>query len=348
MPAVYVEDGRAIATNSMLSSFIRCPKQAEYKYVMRLKPKMLGKPLSRGKWVHELLEVHGNGGDWKEHHRKLSAKFEDLFDEEKDFYGDMPREIARVMMSYFWHYKNDPWKVLESELTLECELPDGTLFRCRIDWLIENQWGIWLVDHKTHKTLPDLTYRMLDTQSPRYVYAALANDIPVKGFIWNYIRWKAPSVPKLLQDGSRLSRAKTETDYPTFVKALRRYELDPEDYRPQLDWLKSCRYVPGEPQNSSFFQRVVMEKQDDLLARVEKATLKSVERMHEYDFSDSDAVERDVETSCKYRCSFTELCAMELLVGRRGVKNLLRQNYRVGDPLDYYQDRAGEILDGKE
>ena len=151
----------------MLKTFRRCPKQAEFKYVHRLKPKRLGSPLKRGVWVHELLEIHHNGGDWRERHAELSLQFSNLFDEEKDYYGDMPTEIATIMRSYEWHYKNESWKVLETEFQIETEFPDGTIYRGKMDALIETQHGLYLVDHKSHKTLPDYTFRLLDAQIGR-------------------------------------------------------------------------------------------------------------------------------------------------------------------------------------
>lgn len=334
------ETGQAILTNSMLGAFRRCIKQSEYKYVHRLKPKVLGKPLKRGTWVHELLEVDAQGGDWKKRHKQLTQKFNNLFDEEKDFYGDLPVEIGRIMKSYMWHYKHDPWKYHEVELELTAELPNGVLLRIKFDGLIENQHGLWLVDHKTHKTLPNITYRQLDTQAPIYIWVARQNGIPVQGFIWNYLRWKAPSVPALLKDGSRLSKSATDTDYPTFKKALQTYGLDPAPYQDRLDALKKARYVPGEPQTSTFFRRDVFEKPDDLIERVLKEAMRSADRMNTYDWSDKDAVERTVGRHCQYMCSYSDLCTMELM--GHNTRPLLRQNYEVGDPMSYYHDRAGE------
>ena len=334
------ETGQPLLTNSMLGAFRRCIKQSEYKYVHRLKPKMLGKPLKRGVWVHELLEIEAKGGDWKAHHKKLTQKFNRMFDEEKDFYGDMPTEILRVMKSYMWHYKNDPWKYHEVELELTAQLPNGTLLRGKVDGLIENQWGLWLIDHKTHKTLPDITYRMLDTQSPLYVWLAHQNNIPVNGFIWNYLRWKAPSIPALLKSGDRLSRAACDTDYPTYKKAIKDYGLDPTPYQDKLDILKKQRYVPGEPQTSSFFRRDVFEKSPELIDRVIKEAMRTADRMNNYDWADKDAVERTVGNHCRFMCSYSDLCTMELLGGN--TRPLIRQNYEVGDPMSYYHDKAGE------
>lgn len=347
-PLYQTLDGHPVITNSMLTTFRRCIKQSEYKYYHRLKPRQLGTPLKRGQWVHELLEVHTKGGDWKKHHKKLSAQFDTMFDEEKDHYGDMPNEIYHLMTSYFWHYKEDPWVYHEAEFELEVELPNGSIFRCKIDNLIENDSGLWLVDHKSHKTLPKLRYRMLDTQSPLYIWAAHKNDIPVQGFIWNYIRWKEPTVPKLAYAGKpseRLSKRQIETDYPTFKRALKSYGFDLDDHRDELNRLKAQRYELGKPQTSPFFLRYVMEKQPDLINRVLNEMRRTEKRIRKYDFSDPDSVERTVGRHCEYMCSYTDICGMELFGGN--TKPIIKQNFEIGDPLSYYHDRAGDI-DGKE
>jgi len=345
-------EGAGISTHSMLKTFRRCPKQAEFKYVHRLKPKRLGTPLKRGTWVHALLESYHKGEDWLAVHKRYCTEFNKLFDEEKDYYGDMPTEILHLMRSYIWHYKNDPWKCIDAEFQLEAELPDGSLYRGKVDMLVETQFGLFLVDHKTHKTLPDLSFRLLDAQSALYLWAARQNDIPVQGFIWNYIRWKAPSTPKLLKSGERISDAACDTDYPTFVRALKKYKeenpqfkIRPEDRR-RAEMLKKQRYEFGEPQTSTFFQRSVLEKSDDMLERVLKGNVHTSQRMHSYDFSDPDTVERVVERGCTFSCSYTDLCTAELMGAN--TRPLIRQNYTIGDPNDYYNDRAGDNPEREE
>lgn len=338
-------EGAAVSTNSMLKTFRRCPKQAEYKYYHRLKPKMLPSPLKRGKWVHAILETYHQGGDWLKLHRQYSAEFNEMFDEEKDYYGDLPREILGIMKSYIWHYKNDPWKYVDVEFTLEAELPDGSIYRGRVDALVENQFGLWLVDHKTHRTLPDFNDRLLDTQSALYLWAAREQGLEVQGFIWNYIRWKAPSTPQLLKDGSRLSKRAVDTDYPTYVRALKKYkEENPNfkilpEYKERANYFKSQRYVPGEPQTSTFFRRDILEKDEELLERVLQGNFRTAQRLHEYDFSNPDQVERTVDRSCNF-CTYRDLCTAELIGGN--VDLLKRRNYKVGDPNDYYNENPAD------
>lgn len=341
---LYVQDGRVISTHSMLKTFRRCPKQAEFKYVHRLKPKLIGKPLSKGKWMHSLLEAHHSGQDWREIHRKLSIQFNEMFDEEKDFYGDMPTECERLMLSYIWHYKFEPWKILETEMTLEAELPDGAILRGRIDALIENEFGLWVVDHKNMKTLPDHNFRILDGQSALYLWLAIRNKIPVEGFIWNYLRTKAPTLPKVVYKGKpaqRLSSRAIETDYPTYITELKRLKEEEglritAEYKAHAARLKAQRYKHGEPQTSSFFRRDILEKQPHMLRRVALENFTTHKRMHSYDFSDPDKVERVIERSCGFSCSYIDICTSQLMGGN--IRTLVKQNYRVGDPMDYYYD----------
>lgn len=354
----YIQDGVEITTHSMLKSFSRCPKQFQYKYVERLKRKLVNekeKPLRRGTWFHKLLEEHYAGRDWKMMHRHLTAQFGQLFDEERDALGDLPRECARLMRSYLWHYgadKTDPfhgWDVKGTEVTLECPWPDGRgIYRCRVDMLVEDEFGLWLIDHKTHKSLPGLMFRLLDFQSALYIWCAWQNGIDVAGFTWNYIRTKAPTVPALAYVGKsneRLSTASIDTDYPTYylgIKALDR--LDDPVAVAKLAQLKSERWSPGAIQTSSFFRRETLEKDDGMVARVVHSAMRTRDRILTYDWGARtsrgdnfirETVERTVDKSCDW-CAFKDLSSTELFGGNGSM--IRRQLFRVGDPLDYYRD----------
>src|SRR5688500_4738089 len=252
-----------VINHSMLKAFRRCPKQVEFKYGRQLLPRIDSKPLTRGKWFHSLLEAHYVGRDWKKVHKAWCRRFSGLFDEEKEKLGDLPNEMYRLMLSYLWHYKMEgEWEVIEVEKIIEATLPNGMAFKGKVDMLIRDQYGLWLVDHKTHKIIPSLLSRRLDTQSPAYLWACWENGIDVRGFIWNYIKTKAPSTPKMLKSGDRFSKKLGETDYYTFASALKKSGLPVEDYRSILDRLKSERYQFGKLNTSPFFQRQILERTD--------------------------------------------------------------------------------------
>src|ERR1041384_2186340 len=307
----------------MLKAYLTCPKQAQYKYAERLKPKLLTRrdqPLRRGTWVHELLQAYYEGGDWKDVHAKNVIKFNRLMDVEKDELGDLPAECLRLFKSYLWHYganKNDPfhgWKVIGVEQTFEAAWPDSEdgndIYRCRVDLLVEDAYGFLIVDHKTHKSLPSHTFRTLDAASPLYIWAARESGYDVRGFLWNYIRTKVPTTPKLAYAGTareRLSEAAIDTDYPTYVRGIKALGLDPYA-DPQFSKAKQLyldRYKEGAPQTSQFFKRDILEKDDDMVARVIATAMRTRDRMHA-DFDDYDVTERAMGRHCVW-CWFSKL-----------------------------------------
>jgi hypothetical protein len=347
------DEGRPITTQSMIKTFRMCPREAMYKYHDRLKPKKVSKPLTRGKWLHSLLEEHYKGGDWKIPHKQLTAKFSQLFDEEKEHLGDLPRELDILMRSYFWHY-GDPefadrqWKVHEVEKLIEADMPSGHLFRGKVDMIVEDEFGLWLVDHKSHGRLPDWEYRMLDEQSTLYTWAARENGIPVRGFIWNYL--STSSLPKypVLKNGKQFysTALKAESTAVAFKMAIDKAKLEyPEfgkdpDYqkalRTRMDELKRDRWKgPDVLPTSPYFRRDILEKEDELIERVLKSVDRTSRNMHAYDFTDRDSVERNVSACNGFMCSYKSLSMADLVTGDSTMTR--KRDYIEHDPLAYHE-----------
>lgn len=344
-----------VVSQSMAKTFKRCPLQFKYKYLDELSPRVVSKPLTRGKWFHSLLEEYYAPADdpnadrvgWEAVHKAMSHKFSLLFDEEKEELGDLPREMSSLMESYLWHYRNDEsWTVHEVEKTIEVPLPflNGVSLKLRLDMLVEDEYGLWIVDHKTHKTIPKTTDRLLDIQSPLYVWAAHQAGIPVSGFVWNYVRTKAPSVPKMAYEGTarqRLSKAACETDYVTFVKAIKGYQKThglkvTPDIKAWADRLKAQRYNYHMPvQTSDFFLRMRLERDPEMIQRALRELHHTTKRILEYDFSD-EWVERNQDRGCNFMCGYRDLCLTELMGGNADL--VRRKNYIKQDPWHYYEE----------
>jgi hypothetical protein len=335
---LYNDEGVPITTHSMIKTMRRCPKQTQYKYADRLKPRMVGRPLQFGKWMHWLLEAYYKGEDWKAVHKELTEKYGELFDEEKEALGNLPVDCYNLMLSYLWHYKGENWKVHEVEFLVECKFPDGGIYRGKVDMLVEDDYGLWIVDHKNHKKLPSGAFRLKDSQSGLYVWAARKMGIPVSGFIWNYLKTAPPSVPKLVQKGDRFYKKMGDTTYVTYYREIRRLGFQPDDplVAPTLARLAAERYEPGKTQSSAFFQRNVFERDDAVLQRIAAEAYRTHRRIHTYPFMQRDAVERVPDRSCDFMCSYTRLCEAELYGGMTG--NIMRQDFRTADPLEYYND----------
>lgn len=354
MTVYETEDGQPIITQSMIKTFRNCPREAYYKYYLRLQPKVYSTPLTRGKWMHALLEAYYKGEDWKAVHKHWVSDYRKLFDEEKEKLGDLPTQCAQLMKSYLWHYgdsrfKGYDWTVHEVEKTLEATLPNGHLFRGRVDMIVENDFGLWIVDHKTHRRLPDWDFRMLDEQSPLYIWAAHQNEIPVQGFIWNYIATSGMSEPRVLQSGKRFYKKCGDTDFPTYMAAVKRAQQeypefladphDKEEVKSVLRQLKGVRWAPDMPQTSPFFRRDTIEKADDLIDRVLHTTMRTSEQLHNYDFSNPDCVERNVNSCKSFLCSYRSLSMGDLINGDSSMAQ--RRDYVESDPLAYYDGNDG-------
>jgi hypothetical protein len=332
-----------VLTNSLAKMFRSCPRATLYKHVDLITPKVMrSKPLRRGTWFHEMLEAKYKGESVTDVHKANIVKFGKLFDEEKELLGDLPREMAELYKAYNWHYRSDKsWKVHEVEIKLEAELPNGMQGQGKADMLIENDYGLWAVDHKTHKRLPQHDYRVLDVQSPYYIWLFRQCGIPVQGFIWNYI---VPTPPKPLkftvQQPKRLYVKQPHTDYPTAYKSAEREGmLENAGVQELLARLEVERYDPDRVQTSPVFRRDVMEKSDEMIEQVVREMCHTAERYAEYPWEDRDRVERNVSRNCEW-CSYKSICTAELMgLDAEGVR---RREYMTGDPYEYYNDTEKE------
>lgn len=323
-----------VSTHSMLKEFKRCPRMAMYHYVDCIQPREVSRPLRMGIWFHSLLEAHYKGEDWRERHQELiDEHHEKFFDQE---IGDVPDACYRSMRSYLWYYqleKKYGWKVKEVELKLETTWPDGHPYWCKLDLLVEIDGELWIVDHKKRSKLPDHFQRLLDSQNLMYIWAAHKNGIKVAGFIWNYVAMKAPTIPQVRKDG-KLSERKILTDFLTLKEAIEDNHLDPREYASQLRELKEVYWRPGRPQTSEFFQRQSLDRDPAAVKRLVLEMHHTHKRMREYPFDNRVAVERIVDESCKWHCSYPLICTSELYDGN--TEELMRLHYRKVDPFGYY------------
>lgn len=330
---------KLVVTNSLLKTFRRCPRATLYKHHDMLAPRSLSRPLRRGTWFHALLEAYYKGEDWKKVHQHYSNKFGELLDEEQDQLRDLPNELKALMHSYLWHYKKDAsWKVHEVEKIIQVDA-GPFIYQGKVDMLVEDDFGLWVVDHKTHARIPSHTQRMLDVQSVLYVFFMREMGIPVTGFIWNYVKTEAAKPIKFTLSG-RPYKKQGLTDYPTARRSILAEGFNLEDFSYLLEPLKAMRYDPNNPQQlSPFFERMVWERSDKELEHVVREALKTGKRYLKYDFQDRDLVERTPDRSCDW-CGYRNLCITELIGGNADI--VRKQEFVPADPLSYYKNESIE------
>lgn len=295
-------------SNSSVKTLLRCEQKYTYKYVHSLTPKRISLPFKLGSWIHLLLEAKYKVGDWKPTQKRLSREYSKLWDEEKQFYGDLPAQTQTIMLGYEYMWKDDEdWDIIDTEHKLELELGPGWVYVAKLDVVAENDEGVWIWDHKSFKgKAPTDDYRTVDPQSALYDWAyERVEGVKPAGFIFNYIRTKVPAIPRLLKRGG-LSRAKNiDTNWITLATTLKHYRLDPKDYREELAAARS--------RDRLFYDRVFIPKPvaviKNLLADI-KEKLPRIRQLHE-----GARPTRTLTRSCQYDCEYHLLCLTELVGG---------------------------------
>lgn len=353
-----MKDGVPVITQSMVSSFAQCPRETYYGNVLGLRPRLTSRPLTRGTWVHSLLEERANGNSWQEKHEELIEEaISKSFEEEA---LDLAEECENIMLSYDWLYREDKYSPIKAELTVERPIFGGkALYRGRIDLIVQDDSGdVWLLDHKTHARLPDWRYRELAFQNYSYLWACrkapqyLELGLPQpKGFIYDYVRTQAIKTPWLTTKG-KLSRSfkPNTTTLPVFKKWLKDVgwmttvsgtdllSIPDDEERAYVEWFLD---EVEHRDHSDTFRRDIMEFSPEQSKRQLKSFLTTAKRMLQYNWDDPDCVERNLTACSGYLCNYKDLTIADLMHGSSKIEQKTRY-VSTSDPLDYYPNQKKE------
>lgn len=145
--------------------------------------------------------------------------------------ADILPKATRITDRYFYARgarDANEFEILYNEIAISEELERGIVSKGRIDLVTRHRGNgrINLWEHKSTTTIPDSTTRLFDLQTP--VYASQL-DVEIDAVIWNYLRTKEPTEPKLTQRGM-LSRAAIDTTWEVYQEAIKKYKLNPNHY----------------------------------------------------------------------------------------------------------------------
>lgn len=322
-------------SNSKANTYRRCPKRFEYKYEMGLRLKEKAVQLERGSWLHEMLEAYYITGEWKPTWRRLKKEFYTLFEEEREELGDLPEECARIMRAYIkkWKKEDRRYRVIDAELDEIIKLPNGLEFNFVIDLIVEDLelGGLWLWDHKSLKKFMDEDYMLLDVQLARYFWSAeKMGYTPLRGVMFNELRTKAPTIPKLVSNGTRLEKRKdVDTTYEVFMGEIEKHGFDPDDYDEILQRLKL--------ETGKFFRRTMMPKDRKLTV----STMQDlVDTVQEIELSQRRGrFPRTINKACTFDCDYKDVCITQLFGG--DATSLMKANYETRE--EQKKKRAAKV-----
>jgi len=285
----------------------RCHYAHHLRYEERLQKKRRAIPLLRGSILGEMLDARAMPDLVKKDPlkilRKYTKEYNRLFLEEREKWGDVPGDIAKLYEGYCRKYANENLTYLGFEDFIAIDLVKDIRFIGYIDKRVENEKGLaFLMDHKSHRVIPNEDQRFTDLQKVFYVWAwnQINASKPVVGFIWDYIRTKAPTEPEPLKSGELSQRKDMDTDYWTYLAAIKRNKLDPKPYAEFLAMLKKkpdTRYI-----------RVPMPNPPKvLIENVIKDLKETAIELH-----NSKSKARNMTRMCPSDCEFYNLCRAEI------------------------------------
>lgn len=284
-------------SQSKIKAFRRCPKNYEYKYVQGLSRRTTPSQLARGVTFHEMLDAVAMGKDPMIPLANYRKEYNNLWNEEEGEYSS-PEDILSLFNRYRKFYADDELDYGgRSEIEVQVE-HQGIVFKGIIDKLAKDRQGrIFVMDHKTHKLIPDESVRFSDIQTILYYWAARESGEKVDGVLWDYIRTKPPTKPELLKRGGLSRRKDADVDYDTLLETIRENDLDPDDYREELE--RASKKV--------FFLRIKLPKPgEDLIKEVVGDFFHTAR-----DIQDSTHFPRNMSRDCKM-CSYYQICSAEV------------------------------------
>lgn len=288
---------------SSIKLWRRCRQAYYYKEVEGIQKKTTPIALKRGTILHQAIEAYYTGKSWEDAIYKFKTEYDNLMEEEKEYYGDLPGECYRIMSGYIKLYDKLPEKALAVELDFSdnpVEVFPQIYLKGKIDLILENKKGVWVVEHKSHKRLPSESDRFIDLQTAVYVTVAEKLGYKIDGVLWDYLRTKPPTIPEVLVSGKGISKNKRiDTDYDTYLATILAHGFNPKDYADQLERVKNNpfylrRYMPKS-------QRVIRGLLNEL-----RITALEIEKLKMFPYRNIDKM---VCRGCQYR----SLCEAELL-----------------------------------
>lgn len=299
-------------SHSKINTWRKCHKCYHYKYVLDLVKKKKGSALQRGGAIHECIEAFHNGKSWHKPYQKFKEEFfKNTFVEEREVIGDLPELVKTLMENYAqWIEEKDDLTYLmqEQEFLLPLTIVEDdkgqkveVLMNGYIDSVVESNNKVYAMERKTYAKEPNRDFLVFNNQSGIYTWALQQlklSQSPPSGTLWEIIKAKMPSKPKLTQKGV-LSKAQLDSTPLTVRRGLKELGLDPNKYD---DFLKSFDY-------EGFFVRSLVLTNDSVVNSIMQDCRDTAQ---EIALRGPKAQDRNMNRDCSF-CDYKELCQAELM-----------------------------------
>lgn len=308
---------------SKVKTWRGCQQAYHFKYVEELQRKRTKRPFAFGTIIHRMIEADAQGDDPFEVLDAINLENLKIFASEREMYGDIIEDIRIIMEDYFVFHKDGLRFIPVRDETKEMRFAEhefavpleeltrtpgvkGIVFKGQVDGLGKTPNDLrWLIEHKSRDKLPNHDERWRNLQST--VYSRVVKHLgwlkKVDGVCWNYIYSKAPTIPKPIKDGSRLSRQAIVTLPSVLRRALEEHQLKAEDH-PEL--VKSA-----EASRKEYFQRFFVPVNASVQDAIFNGFVETAIEMRE---GSGTKKCKNIGRHCSW-CDYEPLCRTELTGG---------------------------------
>jgi hypothetical protein len=353
----------AAYNQSRVKMFRRCQKQYSFRYDtagllgmdpdLEMVPVLKKKGLTKGSWMHSLMEAYhrqwaydsgfsaeqiwpdGEPITWGDVQDELTHDFEQLFEEEREEYGDLPGETRRMWLGYLRKYKDDfeRYRVAELEdgspaieFIVEQPLTRWGLsypFKGQIDILLEDleYGGLWIRDAKWVKSVPAADERMMSPQALLYVWALRRDGLDIRGFIYDYGRTKAPTLPRVLKAGTLSLAKKMDTTYETYLQAVKDLHGDKWKLYVKHVYLEKLRELKAREVLWFDRQRIPVEPD-----RVKRGLAEFIQSCRDIERRHTKNIPRSYFYNCRFGCEYHDPCVAQFQ--GLDIAPLIKANYQ--------------------
>lgn len=219
-----------VVSQSKINDWRRCRRMYFYKYVLGLIKKEQPIPFTEGTWVHNVLEAHYLGKDWRAVHIKeaRAARKFSITRDQREFYAARAKGIMTVLKGYFLHYKDDPYTFFPDQIEeeLQADLCKGIIFRGKLDMslVVTSKGKAAVMDHKFTGNIPSYNHKFADVQGIMYPWLVKeVHGTKIEKMVWNYILKTTPTVPEITKAG-KIHRGRLNTWPEFYMEAVKNAE----------------------------------------------------------------------------------------------------------------------------
>lgn len=301
-------------SHSKLKDWKMCRQLYYYRHVEGLRPRKKSNALYMGSMLHDMLKVFNEGGKWKEVLEDYQKQFKKLFLEEQEDLGDIIGNAKRIIEGYIKKW-GEPLPFISIEEKMKgIKFIKGTSLTIKTDGVIDDN-GYWLIEHKSTKKFRSDQVSLFDPQGILYLWGLRELGMPIKGILWDYIRTKPPTIPRILKDGTVSRKASIDTDYGTYYNTIVASGNETKDYVDMLEML--------ENQEEAFYKRpilVVPEPTIKLVIADLKQTAMEISRLQNYPT-------RNISTITCRGCQFRRVC--EAVLNNLDAEYIKKRNFKI-------------------